>query len=94
MQKPDPGDLLRRNGSNAASVFQKMSANTRELVNGYLARIVKGVSDAETKILGSQETVEFRQAVKGHVHMPAMSFPVPKNSGIAIEYVDPVASYS
>ena len=68
MQKPDPGDLLRRDGSNAASVFQKMSANTRELVNAYLARIVKGVSDAETKILGSQETVEFRQAVKGQRH--------------------------
>jgi len=37
-------------------------------VNGYLARIVRGVSDAETKILGSQETIEFRQAVKGQRH--------------------------
>ena len=37
-------------------------------MNGYLARIVRGVSDAETKILGSQETIEFRQAVKGQRH--------------------------
>jgi predicted ATPase len=68
MQKPDPGDLLRRDGSNAASVFQQMPASTRELVNEYLARIVRGVSDAETKTLGSQETIEFRQAVKGQRH--------------------------
>jgi predicted ATPase len=68
MQKPDPGDLLRRDGSNAASVFQRMSPETRKVVNGYLARIVKGVADAETKLLGSQETIEFRQVVKGQRH--------------------------
>jgi predicted ATPase len=68
MQKPDPGDLLRRDGSNAASVLQQMPAPTRALVNGYLARIVRGVSDAETRILGSQETIEFRQPVKGQRH--------------------------
>jgi hypothetical protein len=68
MQKPDPGTLLRRDGSNAASVFQQMPTQIRELVNGYLAKIVRGVSDAETKTLGSQETIEFRQAVKGQRH--------------------------
>ncbi|MGC3992153.1 MAG: AAA family ATPase [Chthoniobacteraceae bacterium] len=65
MQKPDPGDLLRRDGSNIASVLQNLDKNHRLRVDEYLSRIVKGLSSVQTKILGSQETVEFRQAVKG-----------------------------
>jgi predicted ATPase len=65
MQKPDAGEILRRDGSNAASVFHKLTAESKQKVNDYLARIVRGVSDAETQILGSQETIEFRQALKG-----------------------------
>jgi Predicted ATPase len=68
MQKPDPGEILRRDGSNAASVLQKLPLETGETVNSYLSRIVKGVSEAESKTLGSQETIEFRQAVKGQKH--------------------------
>jgi len=68
MQKPDAGNLLRRDGSNAASVFHKLPEATKAHINAYLARIVRGVADAETQILGSQETVEFRQAVKGQKH--------------------------
>ena len=65
MQRPDAGDLLRGDGSNAASVFQKLPPGSRERVNSYLSRIVQGVVDAETRLLGSQETVEFRQRIKG-----------------------------
>lgn len=68
MQKPDPGDLLRRDGSNAASVLQQFSTEVRARVNTNLSRIVPGVTDAEAKTLGSQETIEFRQAVKGQQH--------------------------
>jgi predicted ATPase len=68
MQKPDPGEILRRDGSNAASVLQKLPAASQELVSSFLSRIVKGVSEAESKTLGSQETIEFRQAVKGQKH--------------------------
>lgn len=68
MQKPDPGDILRRDGSNVASVFHKLSQEAKDRVSGYLSRIVRGVSDVETLILGSQETVEFRQAIKGQKH--------------------------
>lgn len=68
MQKPDPGDLLRREGSNIASVFHKLDESHQAKINQYLSRIVKGLSDAQTKILGAQETVEFRQAVKGQKH--------------------------
>jgi predicted ATPase len=68
MQKPDAGELLRREGGNIASVFQNLDPDHRRKVNQYLARIVKGLSEAQTKILGSQETIEFRQAVKGQKH--------------------------
>jgi len=46
MQKPDPGDILRRDGSNAASVFQQFSPEARRLVSSNLSRIVPGISDA------------------------------------------------
>jgi predicted ATPase len=68
MQKPDPGDLLRRDGSNAASVLQQFPTGVRQRVTDNLSRIVPGVSDAEAKTLGSQETIEFRQTVKGQQH--------------------------
>ncbi len=68
MQKPDPGDILRRDGSNAASVLQQFSAQARALVSSNLSRIVQGVSGAEAKTLGSQETIEFRQVVRGQEH--------------------------
>lgn len=65
MQKPDPGDLLRRDGANAASVFQQFSPEAREAVRDDLSRIVPGITDLEPKILGAQETIEFRQPVLG-----------------------------
>jgi predicted ATPase len=68
MQKPDPGDILRRDGSNAASVLQQFSSDARTLVDSNLSRIVQGVAGAEAKTLGSQETIEFRQVVKGQAH--------------------------
>ena len=40
----------------------------RRRVTEYLLRIVPGVSDAEARTLGSQETIEFRQTVKGQDH--------------------------
>ncbi len=68
MQKPDPGEILRRDGSNAASVLQRMPDHVRAMIREDLARIVPGVSDVEARTLASQETVEFRQAVKGQAH--------------------------
>jgi predicted ATPase len=68
MQKPDPGDILRRDGSNVASVLQQFSPEARKLVSSNLSRIVPGISDAKAKTLGSQETIEFRQEVKGQQH--------------------------
>lgn len=68
MQKPDPGDLLRRDGSNAASVYEQLPKHTKKIIQKNLGEIVPGLSGAETKTLGSQETIEFRQVVKGQEH--------------------------
>ena len=68
MQKPDPGEMLRRDGGNLASVFEQLPSNTQKHINSYLLRIVKGLSGAETKAFGTQETIEFRQAIKGQKH--------------------------
>jgi predicted ATPase len=68
MQKPDPGEILRRDGSNAASVLQRMPAQVRDMIRDDLRRIVPGVSDVEARSLASQETVEFRQEVKGQLY--------------------------
>ena len=68
MQKPDPGDILRRDGSNSASVLQNLTPKAKLLVRHNLTRIVPTITDAEAKVLGTQETVEFRQTVKGQAH--------------------------
>ncbi len=68
MQKPDPGYLLRRDGSNAASVLQQFSPEVRDQVSRNLSRIVPGLAGADAQTLGSQETIEFRQTVKGQAH--------------------------
>jgi predicted ATPase len=64
-QRPDPGDILRRDGGNAASVYQRFTPAARNIVRESLSRIVPAVSDAEVKVLGSQEMIEFRQIFKG-----------------------------
>lgn len=68
MQRPDPGELLRRDGGNASSVLQNLDLTTRGRIDAYLARIVPGVQSVEPKTLGQQETIEFRQAVRGQQH--------------------------
>lgn len=68
LQKPDPGELLRRDGSNIPSMLQSLDSSQLNRVNDHLSRIVKGLASAQTKSLASQETIEFRQAVKGQKH--------------------------
>lgn len=68
MQRPDPGELLRRDGGNAASVLQNLDSASRKRIDAYLARIIPGVQSVVPKTLGKQETIEFRQMVKGQQH--------------------------
>jgi predicted ATPase len=65
LQSPDPGDVLQRDGGNAASVFKRFPEVARKLVSTRLSHVVPQVSDIEYKIIGPMETLEFRQAVEG-----------------------------
>jgi predicted ATPase len=67
-QRPDAGDLLRRDGSNIASVLEHLrrtAPDAKPLIEEYLSRIVPGVVSADRRDLGAYETIEFRQDVAG-----------------------------
>ena len=68
LQAPDPGSLLRRDGSNLASVLAnllKQSPETVALIEEYLGVVVPGVRSVERLALSGVETIEFRQDVAG-----------------------------
>ena len=68
LQAPDPGSLLRRDGSNLASVLanlRKQSPETVALIEEYLGVVVPGVRSVERLALSGVETIEFRQDVAG-----------------------------
>lgn len=65
VQQPDPGDLLRRDGSNAASVFQSLPSPLRQSVERTLASIVPGTEGIERRDFGGRETLIFRQRTAG-----------------------------
>ncbi len=71
LQSPDAGQILRRDGSNIASVvgtLQESEPSVLSRVNDYLASIVPGIEGVERKPLGPKETLEFRQQVRGSAH--------------------------
>ena len=71
LQSPDPGDLLRRDGSNLASVLANLQRHTPDIKNRieeYLAKVAPGVTGVEAQTIGPKETLEFRQAVRGSRH--------------------------
>lgn len=67
-QEPDPGKVLKRDGSNAAAVLREIR---REKPDDYerlcrlLSKIVPGTTKAEYASVGSQETIRFKQEVEG-----------------------------
>jgi predicted ATPase len=66
LQLPDAGDLLARDGSNIASVLNRMGKRqpeARSRIEEYLSKIVPGVRGVEVKPVGPRETLEFRQDV-------------------------------
>lgn len=67
LQPPDPGHLLKRDGSNVASALARLELRPerKQRLIQYLSRIVPGVLDVAHKSLGNRETVEFRQQVQG-----------------------------
>lgn len=69
LQPPDKGDILKRDGSNLASVVARLSrpesAGTLLRIEEYLRRVVPGLTGFATQRVGHMETLEFRQEVEG-----------------------------
>lgn len=68
LQPPDPGELLKRDGSNLASVLANLDVSAPELkerIEEYLAKITPGVAGVEVRSIGPKKTLEFRQDVRG-----------------------------
>ena len=67
-QKPDPGDFLKRDGGNLASVLanlRKQRPETMERIERYLGHVVPGVRSVDRVPFSTIETIEFRQDVAG-----------------------------
>ena len=68
MQSPDPGDLMNRDGSNVASVLDRIaqrSPDTKRMIDEYLGMVVPGITGVDRKSHGPLGTLEFRQRVTG-----------------------------
>lgn len=68
LQDADSGDVLYRDGSNAASVLNRISDLDKRIVERigeYLGSIVPGISSVTRKSLGHKESLEFQQSVAG-----------------------------
>lgn len=68
VQKPDPGDLLRRDASNIASVIERLRRTdpaTKSRIEDYLSQIVPGIRAVERVGVANWETLQFQQDVQG-----------------------------
>ena len=68
LQPPDPGDLLKPDGSNAASMLSslaKRSPASKRRIEEYLGVAVPGLVKVNRWRVGPRETLEFRQEVRG-----------------------------
>jgi len=66
LQPPDPGEVLKRDGSNLASVLGSLEKESKDLhgrVVSFLSKVVPGIQGIEVKPIGKKETLEFRQVV-------------------------------
>ncbi len=64
LQPPDPGEVLKRDGSNLASVLslaEKENEGMHKLIVSFLSKVVPGIQNVEVKHVGKKETLEFRQ---------------------------------
>lgn len=71
LQPPDPGDLLKRDGSNIASVLADLATRSPDFkarIEEYLRKIVPGVTGVDRTSVGPRETLQFRQQVRGAQH--------------------------
>ncbi len=68
LQLPDPGELLKRDGSNIASVLTTLGSRSpdfKKRIEAYLGKVVPGLEGVNRRVVGPRETIEFRQEVRG-----------------------------
>lgn len=67
LQDADPGESLKRDGSNAAAVLKRLrgskQARAYERLCALLSGVVEGIRKVEYKSVGQKETVQFKQDV-------------------------------
>lgn len=66
LQAPDPGDLLKPDGSNAAAVLKRIQDGDGDRyarICSLLSSAVEGIQSARHRSVGQFETVEFRQDI-------------------------------
>jgi predicted ATPase len=70
LQDPDPGDFLKRDGSNAAAVLKRLkeentslSADAYDRICRLLSKVVESITKVEYKAVGKKETLRFKQEV-------------------------------
>ena len=68
LQAPDPGELLKRDGSNLASVLSNLESGRKTAVEEYLTAITPGVTGVAARTMGTKLTLDFRQEVRGAKH--------------------------
>ena len=71
LQSPDPGGLLKRDGSNVASVLANLESRSPEAatrVGLYLSKVVPGTVGVASKKVGPKLTLEFFQEMRGDPH--------------------------
>lgn len=68
LQSPDAGEILKRDGANAASVFRRLSEAARKAIIADIERIAPGITGISYRTLGPRETLAFLQAVPGQPH--------------------------
>jgi predicted ATPase len=68
LQDPDPGESLKRDGSNAAAVLKRLKETSRgngryERLCRLLSKVVQGFQRVNPRSVGQKETLEFKQDV-------------------------------
>lgn len=67
-QHPDAAQVLKRDGSNLASLVRELASQAPEVkrrIEEYLGHVVRDVESVEHHSFGHMETLEFRQRVEG-----------------------------
>lgn len=66
LQPSDPGEVLKRDGGNLASVLgllEKESGDIHKRIVSFLSKVVPGIQNIDVKHVGKKETLEFRQSM-------------------------------